>query len=420
MLPVSFDGEFKNLTVTDARLASAPIRGVNLRGRGALSFDPSARQVDLTRVKLGLGRAFMDVTGKIELPTEGKPVVDLALRSAELPIQDAIDAVPAAFAPKLQGARVAGEMDFGLDLFIDFARPASTKLEPTLEVHGFRVMTPPPEANVWKLKSPFEHRVYKKGEYVKTIHVGPKNPDFVSYDNVGRILVGAVLTCEDGRFFRHHGFSLKHVRDSIRTNIRKERFARGASTISMQTIKNLFLTSEKTASRKFQEMILTWWMEEEIPKERILEIYLNIIEWGPRLYGIGPAARHYFGKSPRACLRCKPRFSEASSPTRSTTTASTTAATSAAGARCWRSSCARCPSAERSPGRWSSGATPISRPFRKAARRRPAVARNRKKTKKTTTPRTTTRPNRPRRTSRRFRPPPPRPTTWTPWTSIPS
>jgi membrane peptidoglycan carboxypeptidase len=74
-------------------------------------------------------------------------------------------------------------------------------------------------------------------------------------------------------------------------------FRLGASTISMQTVKNLLLGSEKTLARKLQELFLTWYLEQNLTKERLLEIYLNVIEFGPSIYGIGAAARHYFGKS---------------------------------------------------------------------------------------------------------------------------
>ncbi|MBZ0272376.1 transglycosylase domain-containing protein, partial [bacterium] len=298
VLPVRFDGELRNLTVEDPRLAPRPITGVRLKATGDLRVDHATRRVEIPGARVYLGPAFMDLAGSASLPQGEKPVVDITARADALPVQALLDALPRDFAPKIVGARADGAIDASLALFLDFANPRTARITPAVEVRNFRVTTPPGEANVFKLKGPFTHTAFKKGQAVKTFVVGPENPDFVPYESIGRTVVGAVLTCEDGRFFRHHGFVLKHVQDSIVTNLKKERFARGASTVSMQTTKNLFLSQEKTASRKFQEMLLTWWMEEEIPKERILEIYLNIIEWGPGIYGIGPAARHYFGKHP--------------------------------------------------------------------------------------------------------------------------
>ncbi len=299
VLPVDFDGELRNLYLEDPRLASAPIRDVSVRAVGRVVVDPVRRFVEVPQARILMGRAHMDAVCRVEFPEGRKPVVDLSLQSKELPIQAALDALPKDFAPKLQGAEVEGRMSLRVDLNVDLNDPNATVFEPSVEVTDFHVITPPPEANVLALNAPFEHKIYKNGQYVKTITVGPSNPDFVSYNDLGRVLVGAVLTCEDGSFFRHNGFAMRHIMDSIRTNIRQERFARGASTVTMQTAKNLFLGGEKTASRKFQEMLVTWWLEEELPKERILEIYMNIIEWGPKLYGVGPAARHYFGRKPK-------------------------------------------------------------------------------------------------------------------------
>ena len=88
------------------------------------------------------------------------------------------------------------------------------------------------------------------------------------------------------------------MRNSFVENLEAGRIVRCASTITMQLAKNLFLSPERTFSRKFEEMFITMMLEQNLPKGRLMEIYLNIIEWGDGLYGIGPAARYYFNKSP--------------------------------------------------------------------------------------------------------------------------
>jgi membrane peptidoglycan carboxypeptidase len=108
----------------------------------------------------------------------------------------------------------------------------------------------------------------------------------------------AVLICEDGAFLRHRGFDEEAIRNSIRENFKAGRFVRGASTISMQLAKNLYLSREKTLSRKLQEAVLTELLEQELTKDQIMELYLNVIEFGPGIYGIGPAANYYFNSSP--------------------------------------------------------------------------------------------------------------------------
>ena len=130
-----------------------------------------------------------------------------------------------------------------------------------------------------------------------TFAIGPDNLDFVPYDKISPYLTAAVLTTEDSGFFKHHGWVSSEFKTALKRNIAGGGFRLGASSITMQMVKNVLLGREKTLSRKFQELFLVWYVEQFLSKERILELYFNVIEYGPRLYGIGPAARHYFGKN---------------------------------------------------------------------------------------------------------------------------
>ena len=113
-------------------------------------------------------------------------------------------------------------------------------------------------------------------------------------------LRNALLTSEDYTFFTHKGFNEKAFRASIATNFKEKSFKRGASTVSMQLVKNVFLNRNKTLSRKVEEILIVWLIENEhiVPKERMYEVYLNVIEWGRNIYGISEAARYYFAKPP--------------------------------------------------------------------------------------------------------------------------
>lgn len=112
-------------------------------------------------------------------------------------------------------------------------------------------------------------------------------------------MVGAVLTTEDAGFFRHRGFLGSQFKTALQRNLRDRRFRLGASTITMQLAKNLLLSHEKTLSRKLQEMVLTWLLERTYSKQRLMELYLNVVEFGPQIYGVTAAAEHYFGKIPK-------------------------------------------------------------------------------------------------------------------------
>jgi len=108
---------------------------------------------------------------------------------------------------------------------------------------------------------------------------------------------GAVLASEDAGFFGHNGIDFKELENALNENIGGRLIWRGGSTITQQVAKNLFLSREKTLLRKFREMLIALELEATISKNRILEIYLNGIEWGPGIFGIGNAARYYFGKN---------------------------------------------------------------------------------------------------------------------------
>jgi membrane peptidoglycan carboxypeptidase len=128
-----------------------------------------------------------------------------------------------------------------------------------------------------------------------TFIAGPENPDFVPYAEISPYLVNSIMTTEDSGFMKHHGFIPSEFRSALQQNLQRGYFRLGASSITMQMVKNVLLSREKTLSRKLQEMFLTWYLEHHLTKERILEIYFNVIEFGPGIYGIGRAAKHYFG-----------------------------------------------------------------------------------------------------------------------------
>jgi monofunctional biosynthetic peptidoglycan transglycosylase len=118
----------------------------------------------------------------------------------------------------------------------------------------------------------------------------------VALKSIPEPVVRAVVIAEDARFFEHAGFDLAAIREAIEYNLQEGRFARGASTISQQTAKNLFLTPARDPLRKWHEAILTWAMERRLSKRRILELYLNIAEFGRGIYGVEAAARSYWNR----------------------------------------------------------------------------------------------------------------------------
>lgn len=293
---IHFSGKVENAGLNHWRLSDQPIRDINLQLSGSLNWFPTDKLIDLELLRFGQVKAFMELEGTIRYSDPKS--VDVLLSCRDLKIQSALNAIPEDFIPVLKGARVAGSMD--IDFVFQFAEDNinDLKLEPKIVVKDYKLLRSPSKADFGKLKGPFKHVVKRKGAPVKEFMVGPSNKDFTPFKKLGHYAKRGILTCEDGRFFRHNGFQLKHIRASLIRDLREKRFARGGSTITMQTAKNLFLTGKKNLSRKFQEMLIAYTLEQELGKERIFEIYTNIIEWGPDMYGIGRAARHYFYKSP--------------------------------------------------------------------------------------------------------------------------
>ena len=119
----------------------------------------------------------------------------------------------------------------------------------------------------------------------------------VPLSRIAPVLRRAVILTEDQNFYRHHGIDWEATRLALESDIDKRRLRIGGSTITQQLAKNLYLSPARTPWRKLREMAIAVEMERLLPKTRILELYLNSIEWGERVYGVEAASRHYFGHS---------------------------------------------------------------------------------------------------------------------------
>jgi monofunctional biosynthetic peptidoglycan transglycosylase len=135
-----------------------------------------------------------------------------------------------------------------------------------------------------------ERSPMKSGDAIRIRH------SWVTYEEISPYLVEAVLIGEDDKFWEHGGFDVDAIVKAVERDIKERKFKVGGSTITQQLAKNLFLSPSKNPARKLKEAILAWRMERALSKERILEIYLNVAEWGDSVYGAGAASVHYFGK----------------------------------------------------------------------------------------------------------------------------
>lgn len=214
--------------------------------------------------------------------------------------QDFIESLPCGLFTHFDGMKATGSFDYRLDFEYHSKNLRPLVFNSQLNKDQLKI-TQYGQANLSKLNGEFEYRALINNQRQRAVFVGASNPNYVPLTDLSPYLQKAVLTTEDPSFFSHRGFITEAFKQSIAKNIRTKKFARGGSTISMQLIKNAFLSREKTLSRKLEEILLVYLLENNriVSKSRMLEVYFNIIEWGPDVYGIGEAAQYYFQKHPR-------------------------------------------------------------------------------------------------------------------------
>ena len=153
----------------------------------------------------------------------------------------------------------------------------------------------------WRYK-PVETTMFMRIDYWSE----PSKPiqhEWRDYDEISEYMKKAIVAAEDGKFMQHHGFDWDGIQAALERNNDTGKVVAGGSTISQQLAKNLFLYNKRSFIRKGQEAVATWMMERMWSKERILEVYLNAVEFGDNIYGVEAATQHYFGKSSRSLSR---------------------------------------------------------------------------------------------------------------------
>jgi len=226
-------------------------------------------------------------------------VFQLSVRTEKTKAQEFINALPEGLFNHFKGMEAEGSFTYSLDFIFNENHPDELIFESNLKKEDLKILKYG-EANLSKLNGEFIYTPIEKDRPQRPIFVGAANPFYTTSDQISPYLKNCILTSEDPSFFYHHGFIDEAFRQSIIKNIKTKKFSRGASTISMQLVKNVFLTREKTLSRKLEEILLVYVLENNhlSTKERMFEVYLNIIEWGPNVYGIGEASQFYFNKRP--------------------------------------------------------------------------------------------------------------------------
>lgn len=286
----------EGLALEHARLAAQPVRDITFQLRGTADFTPLSRRLEIPALTLAMGGAEARLHGTFEW-TEDHYLFDFGASLPRTSCDVAVHAIPRDLLAETVAFHLSGNLAASIDASIDSRALADT----TLRIHvanACEFTSFPEMADVSRFLGPFVHRVEEPDETVFEMETGPGTEEWTPISEISPFLVHAVLGHEDSSFFTHSGFAPWAIRDALVRNLTAGRYVLGASTITMQLVKNVFLHREKTLARKIQEVLLTWWIESSMEKERILELYLNVIEYGPAVYGIRHAAEHYFGRAP--------------------------------------------------------------------------------------------------------------------------
>jgi len=254
-----------------------------LRFVGIIEYDIGSKDLTVEESRISLGGVAGTLSGKY---SEDSRLFDIDLNKIELNKLETV----------VRNESFKGYLFDGyIDMEIKYRQ--NTELGESFSLIGNVIDPSQLSSRLNYLSKPFKYSFTDQFDKKRTFVVGPSNVDFTDLGSIPKHLQWAVLVSEDAGFYVHQGVDFKEIDAAVRDNMKKKKF-RGGSTITQQLAKNLFLKREKTMMRKFREAILAVEIDATLSKRRQLEIYLNIIEWGPGIFGISEASWYYFGKTP--------------------------------------------------------------------------------------------------------------------------
>jgi hypothetical protein len=298
--------DLSGLNLFHEMLSENLVKDISFRGNVEGSFDRKGRVMRLDKAELAARGVNVTLTGSIELPegveADGKRRqfrrFDARLVIPPVPCQTMLNAIPGELVPHLVGFKMTGTFATDVNVGVDWSNLAATKLGGSIGIKGCKVKKAPEAMDARRLAESFKHEVEVAPDKWEKITIGPESENFAPLVEISPHLINSLMTTEDSSFYKHKGFITREFRSALIKNLEAGYFRYGASSITMQMVKNVLLYRDKTLARKLQELFLAWYLETELDKNRILEIYVNAIEYGPGLYGIKPASFQYFGKPP--------------------------------------------------------------------------------------------------------------------------
>ncbi len=269
-------------------------------------LDPATKSIDLPRLDLATSPETSQ-TGSPKFVKLAAKITGIFAESTEIDIElpttqcsDLLAVIPQTMAGEVQGFRLQGRVSakgkfrFGKSLPFRIDSLNNNGVQTNCEV-----VSTPDKYSKARLRYSQSLSDASGARKLLASESLPRSAGFVELESLPAFVPKMFIAAEDRRFYAHNGFDLEAIQNAVRTNLEKSQTALGGSTISQQLAKNLFLSREKNFTRKLRETFLTWYLERYLNKQRILELYLNIAEFGPDIFGIAQASRFYFDKDPQ-------------------------------------------------------------------------------------------------------------------------
>ena len=305
-LVLTGDGTIEDFSVQHPALAETLIGPFDTRAGGRVELEKNADGWSLKVSEGALQVGDIKIENSMEfVRSQGDWRLNFDAKMPTLSFEAFRASIPRQLLPNVGNIEGRGELHASMVLDLDSTDYDATKLDIQIDTNRLKLTKMPPSLPFDALRHQFQTRFEIENEdgeepTVFTRMVGPSDERFVSLEDMTPILPLAAMAQEDGGFRRHKGISLFHLRGSLVDNLKQGRFFRGGSTITMQLARNLFLNRRKTLSRKLEEIVVAWLLEQRFDKDEIMTLYLNAVEFGPNIFGVYEGAQHYFGLHPMA------------------------------------------------------------------------------------------------------------------------
>ena len=297
---LSFEGSFalRDFSFYHEKISPNVIEEIDLKAsiRAAYRFADDLVTVDPIRIDMGP----LKVHGVVKVEAlRNQPVIDFKFTSEKLACEALSQVIPKGFLPTITSLSFeGGEISPTISGRIPWRYPLTATLEATgFEGKCLPILVEPHHPEIIAGKDYTHTTTYTY--FVESITVGPGTSSYVPLSQIPPYVKAAMLLTEDKRFYEHGPLRVSFIERALRLNLNARRYVYGGSTIGQQLVKNLFLRRTKNIARKLEEALITWHMETYVAKSRIFELYMNVIEFGPDVYGIEQGAQFYFGKHAR-------------------------------------------------------------------------------------------------------------------------